>query len=1088
MLKNLSYVLFIFFVFSFFTNEMIGQNFNLSEVARIPVTPADGGSDIWGYTDENGREYALFGTFLGVRVIDLLDHANPVEVAKVPGNNTIWRDIKTYKHYAYAVMDLSGSGGDGEGLVIMDLSGLPESIEYKVHKDLPFDLELNTCHNAFVEEETGHLYLFGCDELSAGAIIFDLNIDPYNPTVVGTYNGNYVHDGFVRGNLMYTSEVYAGKLSVVDVTNKSMPQRLGSVTTSSNFTHNCWLSDDGNYVFTTDERDNGFIDAYDVSDFTDMKLVDKIQSSPGENVAPHNTFVLNDFLITSYYTDGVTMHDAKFPDHMVQVGAFDTSPNFSGGGFNGCWGVYPYFESGYIIAADIQRGFLVLEPNLQLSSRVLVNVKNTNGQGIFNAKTTLLQNGENIVFEGSTDATDILGIAKMAVLDEGLYDIRVSAANFKDALVKDVELFEGERVVVDVVLNEATQFVANVSVVDEAGNAVSNAIVELNSEVVSFSGLSDEDGNMSADLLDQGSGVFDISVGAWGYINNSVSETLNEEFSDIEIVLTNGYYDDFLVDFGWTEAGNAEAGSWERGVPTPTYFQNVPVSPERDSDTDFGDIAFVTGAGTSTNVSDHDVDDGNTILTSPTFDIGEYENPIIKYEYWFAIAGGTQGIKDDKLIVRLHSGNQTVIVDEVSIENLDLLNIWNEKEIVVAEYMLPSDGMQISFETSDGESWNYVEAAIDKFRIEDSEAPVTFALSGNVVDELGNPISEAVVSLAGSTFESSVKSDVSGNFIVDLSPENYEITIGKWGYQNSVLDPVDLNGDVSGISVVLTKGYEDSFDIDLGWSITMDAEFGNWERGIPTASTFEGETYNPGTGASLSENDFCFTTGMVGNEDANNNDVDNGKTVITSPEFDLTDYENPHINYSRYFSNGGGVTTPDDRLTISLSNGEETVDVEIVSVNTEPLKSWADVNLRVEDYIVPTANMTIAASVADGSFDHIVEAAFDAFSVVDSMSTEEPLDSTDTSIDQITFNIDLMISPNPVSNFMLVEINNYNDVFANQEDLKLNIYDLSGKLIQSLNANSNVTKVNTQELVPGTYIVELANNSGKLVTEKVVKH
>jgi len=1088
--KSIVFAFVMFSMLSLFSEKAVSQmpNFNLTEVARIPVSQQDRGSDIWGYTDENGREYALFGTARGVYIYDLLDHANPVEVAFVAGNPSIWRDIKTYKNYAYVVMDLSGGGGDGDGLIVMDLSGLPNSIETKVIRDLPIGGELNICHNVFIEEDEGFMYLFGCDALTGGAVIFDLNDDPYNPELVGTYNDNYVHDGFVRGNLMYTSEVYAGVLAVVDVTDKSLPVRLGQVTTSSDFTHNCWLSDDGNYVFTTDERSNAFIDAYDVRDFTDMKLVDKIQSNPGSNVIPHNTFVLNDFLITSYYTDGVTLHDARFPDQLIQVGAYDTSPNFSGDGFDGCWGVYPYFESGYIIAADIQEGLLVLEPNYQLASRVLVNVKDSKGDPINNANVSLLQNGESLEDENSKGTTDLTGVSKLATSIAGDYDLKVGAIDYKVVVIEDVTLIAGERIVVDVVLEDAEAFTANINVIDENNNPVPNAFVSLVSELNEFSGFTNDDGEVNADLFDQGLADYEVVVGVWGYNTNVISTSFNAENTSAEVVIQKGYYDDFVLDFGWTETGNAEKGSWERGVPVATFYQGNIVAPDRDSETDFGDMAYVTGAGTEINPSVHDVDNGNTIITSPTFELADYENPVIKYDYWFADAGGSNN-PNDFFIVRLHSGDQSVIVQELTGEDKDLFYQWNENEIIVSEYIVPSNDMRISFETGDDtDNTNFVEAAIDKFTIEDSEAPIKYAFTGVVTDEFGNPVSDAVVGLQTSSFQSSIVSDESGNFSIELSPETYDVSIGKWGFQGVTVNSVELTEGTDALSIILVEGYSDSFDVDLGWALDSEAEEGNWERGITSVSMVDGEIFNAATGSSLEESDPCFSTGLDGYEDANINDVDNGTATLISPVFDLSDYENPHINYSRWFSNGGGTTSPDDKLIISLSNGDETVELEEVSATTEPVKAWNAVNLRVEDYITPTANMTIQASVADGTFDHIVEAAFDAFSVVDSMSIEEPMDTTIIGINDLVIGTELNVSPNPFTDFVLVEISNHTELAAVNKDLELNIYDLAGKLIKSINANANILKIDTNELVAGTYILELKNAISTIKTVKIVKH
>src|SRR5690606_39243189 len=110
------------------------------------------------------------------------------------------------------------------------------------------------------------------------------------------------------------------------------------------------------------EISGGYVAAYDVSDIGNITESDKIQSSPGQNVIPHNTFVLGNFVITSFYRDGVVVHDATYPSNLIEVGNYDTSPSFSGDGFNGCWGVYPYLPSGLIIASDIEEGLYVLNP------------------------------------------------------------------------------------------------------------------------------------------------------------------------------------------------------------------------------------------------------------------------------------------------------------------------------------------------------------------------------------------------------------------------------------------------------------------------------------------------------------------------------------------------------------------------------------------------------------------------------------------------------------------------------------------------------------------------------------------------------
>ena len=71
--------------------------------------------------------------------------------------------------------------------------------------------------------------------------------------------------------------------------------------------------------------------------------------------------IASSYLVTSYYTSGVTVIDASNPYNLQEVAFFDTSPNYSGSEFEGCWGAYPYLPSGLILASDQQTGLHILE-------------------------------------------------------------------------------------------------------------------------------------------------------------------------------------------------------------------------------------------------------------------------------------------------------------------------------------------------------------------------------------------------------------------------------------------------------------------------------------------------------------------------------------------------------------------------------------------------------------------------------------------------------------------------------------------------------------------------------------------------------
>ncbi len=309
------------------------------------------GNDIWGWVDANANEYALVGLTNGLSCVNVTIPSSPIEEFFISDVNSIWRDVKTWGNYAYVTTEANA------GLLIVDLTDMTGSTYTHVTQftnNNGASTSFTSAHNIYIDEN-GIAYVFGAGGSgwqSDGAIFLDVASNPTNPVYLGEWDEQYIHDGMVRGDTMWVGCIYTGKLYVVNVSNKSNPITIGSQSTPNNFTHNAWVSDNGDYVFTTDETSDAYLAAYNVSDLSNIYEVDRIQSNPGSNSIPHNTFVDGNFLITSYYRDGTTVHDITYPDNMIQVAYYD-SYSGSGNGFNGCWGTYPYLPSGNIISSDI---------------------------------------------------------------------------------------------------------------------------------------------------------------------------------------------------------------------------------------------------------------------------------------------------------------------------------------------------------------------------------------------------------------------------------------------------------------------------------------------------------------------------------------------------------------------------------------------------------------------------------------------------------------------------------------------------------------------------------------------------------------
>ena len=398
------------------------------DLQSVVTFDAFGLNDIWGYYDSTGNEYALVGGVTGFSIVDVTDPENPEKLHKIPGDTTTWRDIKTWNDRAYVTSD-----SKGQGLLIVNLSMLPDSIEHHYWTGIVSDsTEYRIAHNLYIDEN-GFAYLFGSNVLNGGAIILSLD-NPDTPQVVGIYDERYCHDGMVQNDVMYTSEIRDGTFSIVDVSDKSDPIVLGRQITPNDFTHNCWASADGNTLFTTDERKNAFVASYDIADPGDIEELDRYQSSPSDSVIPHNVHVFGDHLVTSYYADGVTIVDATRPSNMVEVGAYDTSPFPSEPGFSGCWGAYPYLPSRILLATDRREGLFVLSPEYKRAAYLEGTiVDDSTGAGLPNVRVEIVGNDR-------LKYSNFIGEFSTGVVDAGEYDIRFYLRHCETVLIPNVKL------------------------------------------------------------------------------------------------------------------------------------------------------------------------------------------------------------------------------------------------------------------------------------------------------------------------------------------------------------------------------------------------------------------------------------------------------------------------------------------------------------------------------------------------------------------------------------------------------------------------------------------------------------------------
>ena len=348
-------------------------------------------NDIWGYTGESGIEYALLGAWDGTYIIDIASNSSePQEVAFVPGSFSTHRDIKTYSHYMYVGTEANIPDPDSsfsvdniipQGIQVIDLSDPHNPILVN-----EWDL-IDQSHN--IMEYNGYLYIIGSgsdvngDGNTSDIIVLDLVSNPSMPTYVGEWSGHYIHDVCFKDNILYGCGImdYNGsfddKMFALDITHPDSIFEIhqwGGIPNA----HACWVSEDGNTLFTGSEIINGHIKSWDVTDLANgnVNLIGEWLPQGGENWSAHNLFVKGNYLYISYYVYGLQILDISDPTNMVHIGHYDTFVESSSSViYDGAWGAYPYFDSNTVIVSDRYTGLYIVDfdpSNLSLNSEPIL--------------------------------------------------------------------------------------------------------------------------------------------------------------------------------------------------------------------------------------------------------------------------------------------------------------------------------------------------------------------------------------------------------------------------------------------------------------------------------------------------------------------------------------------------------------------------------------------------------------------------------------------------------------------------------------------------------------------------------------------
>jgi choice-of-anchor B domain-containing protein len=391
-------------------------------------------SGSWSYVDSMGNEYGLVGARTGTAAYSI-DNSNSPELGFVSGPHSNWREITVIGHHAY--VSTEGSS-DSTGMQVIDLQYLPDSL----HLVTTYSTTFTRGHilQRDVYSEAPYVYVNGTTS-TQGVHILDVS-DPANPEEIGLYvPGYYIHDCFVKENLLFAAAFYEGKLDIVDISDRTNPQLITQIDHIDGNTHSSWLTEDNKYLMVTSELDGKPARIYNVEDLSNITEVSSYTANSLSLV--HNPYIVGDFAFISHNTEGLRVVDLADPELPVEVGYYDTFAGPSGG-FSGLWSACPFFPSGKIIGGNRTDGLYVWTFNETAAGRAYAVVRDSlTGELLSNIEVSLPQTSQTLT-------TDFNGIARFGAVP-GNYTFDFNVTGYLPKTV-DFNLNEGDSLALEIVL------------------------------------------------------------------------------------------------------------------------------------------------------------------------------------------------------------------------------------------------------------------------------------------------------------------------------------------------------------------------------------------------------------------------------------------------------------------------------------------------------------------------------------------------------------------------------------------------------------------------------------------------------------
>lgn len=223
--------------------------------------------------------------------------------------------------------------------------------------------------------------------------------------------------------------------------------------------------------------------------------------------------------------------------------------------------------------------------------------------------------------------------------------------------------------------------------------------------------------------------------------------------------------------------------------------------------------------------------------------------------------------------------------------------------------------------------------------------------------------------------------------------EYYIYAADDQGYGAS--HPEEAPSDLHAFLVAYGVVFEDDLETDKGWTVGAaddGATTGIWERCDPEGTDAQPEDdHTPAPGA------MAYITRCAAGSHQGSYDVDDGKTTLLSPVFDLTGYADVTLSYYRWYSNDKGGEPGTDYWVVEITDDGWTTRAVLESTNVSGL-GWDRRDFNLGDYVNLTDRVQARFIASDYDPGSLVEAGVDDFMLSGCSAAEDTIPPTVTLI------------------------------------------------------------------------------------------